>query len=86
MLSCTDYVENDVIMNNKSLILAPWEAYDLNPDKLPTYEAEKGYRNTTYAFNRDGSVAGHYFKEHPVFGIGLGQFAVWNPLHHQIKQ
>ena len=30
------------------------------------YKAEKGYRNTTYAFRRDGVVAGLYFKEHPV--------------------
>lgn len=27
---------------------------------------EKGYRNTTYAFNRNGEIAGKYFKEHLV--------------------
>lgn len=30
------------------------------------YKAEKGYRNTTYAFDRNGEVKGMYFKEHLV--------------------
>ena len=29
------------------------------------YESEKGLINTTYAYNRNGEVAGMYFKEHP---------------------
>jgi len=28
------------------------------------YETETGYRNTTYAFNRNGEVVGHYYKKH----------------------
>ena len=28
------------------------------------YLTETGYRNTTYAFNRQGEVVGHYFKQH----------------------
>jgi len=28
------------------------------------YKAEKGYRNTTYAFNRSGEIVGKYFKKH----------------------
>ncbi|MBO5454874.1 MAG: hypothetical protein J6A69_13060 [Clostridia bacterium] len=31
-------------------------------------KTDKGYRNTTYAFNRDGSLAGTYFKQHLVPG------------------
>ncbi|MBQ2614597.1 MAG: hypothetical protein IJB80_04635 [Clostridia bacterium] len=30
------------------------------------FKTENGYRNTTYAFNRDGELAGKYFKEHLV--------------------
>lgn len=30
------------------------------------FKTEKGYRNTTYAFNRKGEIAGKYFKEHLV--------------------
>ncbi len=30
------------------------------------YKTEKGYRNTTYAINRSGEIAGKYFKEHLV--------------------
>jgi len=30
------------------------------------FETVKGYRNTTYAFNRNGEIAGKYFKEHLV--------------------
>ncbi len=30
------------------------------------FKTDKGYRNTTYAFNRDGEIAGKYFKEHLV--------------------
>ncbi len=29
------------------------------------YEAKDGYRNTTYAFDRNGNEVGKYFKEHP---------------------
>lgn len=29
-----------------------------------TYEAETGERNATYAFDRRGNIAGHYFKQH----------------------
>ncbi len=29
------------------------------------YKSEGGIRNTTYAINRDGTIAGHYFKAHP---------------------
>lgn len=32
------------------------------------YKAEKGYRNTTYAFDRNGEVVGLYHKEHPTPG------------------
>ncbi|MBQ8508896.1 MAG: hypothetical protein IJ493_03215 [Clostridia bacterium] len=28
------------------------------------YETETGFRNTTYAFNRQGEVVGHYYKKH----------------------
>ncbi len=28
------------------------------------YKAEKGYRNTTYAINRQGEIVGKYFKQH----------------------
>lgn len=35
------YVDQDIIMTHKDMILAPWEAYDINPAKLPTYEADK---------------------------------------------
>ena len=35
------FVDHDVLMNHKSLILAPWEAYDVNPAKLPTYDPEQ---------------------------------------------
>jgi len=30
------------------------------------FKTEKGYRNTTHAFNRNGEVVGRYFKEHLV--------------------
>jgi predicted amidohydrolase len=30
------------------------------------FKSEKGYINTTYAFDRQGNVAGMYFKQHPV--------------------
>ena len=30
------------------------------------FETEKGYRNTTYAFDRNGEITGKYFKEHLV--------------------
>jgi len=30
------------------------------------FKTEKGYRNTTHAFNRNGERVGMYFKEHPV--------------------
>ena len=30
------------------------------------FKTEKGYRNTTYAFNREGEIVGKYFKEHLV--------------------
>ena len=30
------------------------------------FKTEKGYRNTTYAFNRNGEIVGKYFKEHLV--------------------
>lgn len=30
------------------------------------FKTEKGYRNTTFAYNRDGEIAGKYFKEHLV--------------------
>lgn len=30
------------------------------------FKSDKGYRNTTYAFNRNGEIAGKYFKEHLV--------------------
>lgn len=30
------------------------------------YKTEKGYRNTTYAFDRNGEIAGKYYKEHLV--------------------
>lgn len=30
------------------------------------FKTEKGYRNTTYAINRNGEIAGKYFKEHLV--------------------
>ncbi|MBQ7642783.1 MAG: hypothetical protein IJS67_02665, partial [Clostridia bacterium] len=29
------------------------------------FKTEKGYRNTTYAFNRNGELIGKYFKAHP---------------------
>lgn len=29
------------------------------------YKSELGYRNTTYAIDRSGEIAGHYFKAHP---------------------
>lgn len=32
------------------------------------FETEKGFRNTTYAFDRQGNVVGKYFKEHPTDG------------------
>lgn len=32
------------------------------------YDSGNGLRNTTYAFNRDGDVVGHYFKQHPTNG------------------
>lgn len=32
------------------------------------YETNAGYRNTTYAFDRNGEIAGKYFKEHLVPG------------------
>lgn len=32
------------------------------------YETENGSRNTTYAFDRSGNLAGLYFKEHPTWG------------------
>lgn len=28
------------------------------------YQAEKGVRNTTYAFDKNGNIVGHYFKQH----------------------
>ena len=28
------------------------------------YETETGYRNTTYCYNRNGEVVGHYYKKH----------------------
>ncbi len=33
-------VQNGIIINNKTIVLAPWEAYDLDPDTLPAYTAE----------------------------------------------
>ena len=30
------------------------------------FKTENGYRNTTYAFNRDGEIVGKYFKQHLV--------------------
>lgn len=33
-----------------------------------SFKDEKGYKNTTYAFNRTGEIAGLYFKEHPTPG------------------
>ena len=32
------------------------------------YKTDRGYRNTTYAFDRKGEVVGHYFKEHTTPG------------------
>lgn len=32
------------------------------------YDSGVGLRNTTYAFDRDGNIAGHYFKQHPTNG------------------
>ncbi|MBQ9719055.1 MAG: hypothetical protein IJV76_13785, partial [Clostridia bacterium] len=32
------------------------------------YDSGAGLRNTTYAFDREGNVAGHYFKQHPTNG------------------
>ena len=32
------------------------------------YDSGAGLRNTTYAFNRNGEVVGHYFKQHPTNG------------------
>jgi glycerophosphoryl diester phosphodiesterase/predicted amidohydrolase len=32
------------------------------------YDSGKGLRNTTYAFDREGNVVGHYFKQHPTNG------------------
>lgn len=32
------------------------------------YKSEKGYINTTYAFDREGNIAGKYFKQHPTPG------------------
>ena len=32
------------------------------------FETKDGLRNTTYAFDRDGNIAGYYFKEHPTNG------------------
>ena len=28
------------------------------------FKSENGYRNTTYAFDRNGQIVGHYFKQH----------------------
>ena len=36
-------------------------------------KAENGYRNTTYAFNRDGSEAGRYYKMHPTHSEVVGR-------------
>lgn len=33
-----------------------------------SYQTPTGSRNTTYAFNRQGEIVGHYFKEHPTHG------------------
>ena len=32
------------------------------------YDSGKGLRNTTFAFDREGNVVGHYFKQHPTNG------------------
>ena len=32
------------------------------------YDSGSGLRNTTYAFDRNGEVVGHYFKQHPTNG------------------
>lgn len=32
------------------------------------FKAKKGFINTTYAFNRNGEIAGKYFKQHPTPG------------------
>lgn len=32
------------------------------------YDSGKGLRNTTYAYDREGNVVGHYFKQHPTNG------------------
>ncbi len=32
------------------------------------YDSGNGLRNTTYAFDRSGNLAGHYFKQHPTNG------------------
>jgi len=37
----TTRVDNTVMLNNEAGFLAYWEAYDVNPDKLPTYGEEK---------------------------------------------
>lgn len=29
------------------------------------YKTERGYRNTTHVFGRDGNIVGRYFKQHP---------------------
>lgn len=35
------FVSNGVIFNKKTFMLAPWEAYDLNPDTYPMFDPEK---------------------------------------------
>ena len=35
------------------------------------YNDGAGYRNTTYAFDRQGNIVGHYFKEHLTPGEGI---------------
>ena len=36
------------------------------------YKSDKGYINATYAYNRQGEIAGIYFKEHPTPGEVAG--------------
>jgi len=42
-------VKKGIIINNKSIILCPWEAYDIDPSDLPTYDPEKA-----------GIIGGHW--------------------------
>lgn len=43
------FVKNDIILNKKMIHLAFWEAYDLNPAKLPTYDSDNA-----------GIISGHW--------------------------